>query len=543
MPNATLILPYSVEDKIRKKPFTLDMEISAILCHAEARRKKPGILDGSSEKVSFISKLYYPIWFIPWKESCLLVDGLAIISHTFPYVKLPDVELFTEEIKRSVANKEQFRIALRKNAQTFGTPELTRISLNAIFDDENLLSIFSEYFQQVSALKERRSDRVALVPPKLNENAASEKAKEAVDLWERIRFDVKGLDYAIRVLTEETSFEEEMILREIEQLREIYEAKIVSLRPIVEKKIEKLYLERDAKIGKLDKSTDRKLAVRLREKRRHEREVERLERNIIEYKERRKRSKRRGNGISASKWEHRMGLYQNKLSETRGKLRSVLELIETIRKQRELDAQNVKTDYQLSIENEKRRILDIEASRELEIESRKHQIEEMKAEASTLIEQVRRLIELKKSEASRIEEAAIPHKVGEITLLCMPFYLVRYETKETTRYLMFPPAVAMDFKGIVRKLQKTIHRFSLQSRINLLLRSKSTSLEKMLRTVLLAEIRSDRSLEEAVYELGMSNNFLHHQNLEQILAKGIGELKNEGWISREEQEALLKTYL
>lgn len=543
MPNTTLILPYSAKDKIRKKPFTLDMEISAILCLAEARRKKPGILDASSEKVSFISKLHYPIWFIPWKESCLLVDGLEIFSHTFPYVKLPNVELFAEEIKKSAANKEQFQITLRKHAQTFGTPELTRISLDALFAEENLVSILSEYFEQVSALKERRSQRVALMPPKLNEKAASKKAEEAVDLWKRIRSDVKGLDYAIRVLTEETSFEEEMILREIEHLREIYEAKIVPLRPVVEKKIEKLFLERDAKIVKLDKFIERKLTTRLREKRRHEREVERLERNIIEYKERRKRSKRRGNDISASKWEHRMDLYQNKLSETRGKLRSVLELIETIQKQREFDAQNVKTDYQLSIESEKRKILDIEASRELEIESRKHQIEEMKAEASTLIEQVRRLVELKKSETSRIEEAAIPYKLGGITLLCMPFYLVRYETEEKARYLMFPPAIAMDSKGIVRKLQKTIHRFSLQSRIKLLLRSKSTSLEKMLGTVLLAKIRSDNSLEKTVYELGVSNNLLHGQNLKQILTKGIGELKNEGWISREEQEALLKTYL
>ncbi len=203
----------------------------------------------------------------------------------------------------------------------------------------------------------------------------------------------------------------------------------------------------------------------------------------------------------------------------------------------------MKTDYQLSVETEKRKILDIEASRELEIESRKHQIEEMKAEASILIEQVRRLIELKKSEASRVEEAAISYKTGEITLLCMPFYLVRYETEDNIKYVVFPPAVAMDFKGIIMKLQKTIHRFSLQSRIRLLLRPKFSSLEKMLKTELLAKIRSNKSLEEVVCELGVSNDLLHLQDFEQILTKGIGELKNEGWITREEQEAIMKTYL
>ncbi len=281
----------------------------------------------------------------------------------------------------------------------------------------------------------------------------------------------------------------------------------------------------------------------MKEKRRHERELEKLERNLIEYKKRRKLSKRRGNGISASKWEHRMQVYENKLSQTRKKLQSVSELAEGIQKQGEREVGEVKASYQLLIESERRKISDIEASRDLEIESRKRQIEEMKAEASIIVEHIKRLIELKRSEASKIKEATIPHRTEEITLLCLPFYLVRYEAKEKARYLIFPPAVAMDFKGIVRKLQKAIHRFSLQSRIKLLLRSKSAALEKMLRKVLLEKIRSDNTLEEAVYELGLSNNILHSSGFKETLTKGIEELINEGWISQEERENLLKTYL
>jgi hypothetical protein len=543
MPNPTLILPHVVRDKARKKPFNLDMEISAILCLAEAQRKKPGIIDVSSEKVSFLCKLHYPIWVVPWKDSYLFVDGLEIFSYTFPYVKLPDVELLTEEIKRTVANKEQFLNALRKHAKTFEKPELTRISLEAILAKENLLSILGEYFGQVSALKERRSERVALIPPKLNEKTASEKAKKAVDFWRQIQSEIKGLQYAISVLNEETSFEQEMILREIEHVRELHETKIAPLRPIVDKKIEKLLLRRDAKIAKLNKSMERKLTARLKEKRRHERELERLERNLIEYKKRRKISKSRGDDVSASKWEHRVKVYQNKPSETKRKLQSVSELTEKIRKQGEREVQEVEASYQLLIESERRKILDIEASRELEVESRKRQIEEMKADVGIIAAQIWQLIELKRSEATRIVEATIPHRIEENMLLCLPFYLVRYETKEITRYFMFPPAVAMDFKGIVRKLQKALHRFSLQSRIRLLLRSKSTALEEMLKRVLLEKIRRDNNLERAVYELGVSNNILHSSGFEEMITRGTEELRNEGWISREEKEDLLKTYL
>jgi hypothetical protein len=178
----------------------------------------------------------------------------------------------------------------------------------------------------------------------------------------------------------------------------------------------------------------------------------------------------------------------------------------------------------------------------LEVESRKRQIEEMKTEASLIADHIRRLIELKRSEASRIKEVTTPHKFKEVTLLCLPFYLVRYEAKEKARYLAFPPVVAMDFKGIVIKLQKALRRFSLQSRIKLLLRSKSKALEKMLGKTLLGKIRRDNALEEAVYELGVSNNILHSSGFKENLARGLEELLNEGWIVREEKETLMKTY-
>ncbi|KUO42921.1 MAG: hypothetical protein APU95_00260 [Hadesarchaea archaeon YNP_N21] len=67
-----LILPYAIEDVDRKKPFTGEMEVAAIHCLAEAERKK-GVLVSQPEKISFVSKIYYPFWAIPWggrKPAC-----------------------------------------------------------------------------------------------------------------------------------------------------------------------------------------------------------------------------------------------------------------------------------------------------------------------------------------------------------------------------------------------------------------------------------------------------------------------------------------
>jgi hypothetical protein len=543
MPGSILVLPYVVNDQARKKPFTSDMEVSAILCLAETLRKKPGILDASSERISFLSKLHYPIWVVPWRDSSLLIDGLKIFSHTIAYSKLPDIELFTEDLRKTISSKEKFRETLRKHIQTFEKPELTKVSLEAVFAEAELLSVLSQSLKQTPAMKAKRNENVALIPPRLNEKAASERARKTIDFWTQIRSEIKGLQYVLKILDEETSLAREMIHREIEHVRELYEAKITPVRLKVEKKIDRLLRKRDAQIDKLDRARERKVASRLREKRRHEHELERLERNLIEYRKRKQLSKRRGDEISASKWEHRIEVYEKKLSKTKKKLQSVTELIEQIRKQSELEIQKVKANYQLMIENEKRKVSELEASRELEVESRRRQIEEIKTTASIITKHIRRLIELKRSEASRIKEATVPHKIDAPTLLCLPFYLVRYEIKKKARYLTFPPAIATDHKGIMTRLQRALHRFSLQSRIKLLLRSKSPALERMLGKTLLEQIRKDHSLEKAVYELGVSHNILQSSDIKEYLTKGTEELRKEGWINREEKENLLKTYL
>jgi hypothetical protein len=543
MPSSILVLPYVVNDQARKKPFTVDMEISAILCLAETQRKKPGLLNASSEKISFLSKLHYPIWLIPWKDSSLLIDGLKIFSHKISYAELPEIELFTEELRKSVSSKEKFGDALKEHVQTFEKPEVTRVSLEAILAERELLSVLSQYLKQVSVIKAKRNEIVALMPPKLNEKAAIESARKTVDFWTKIQSEIKGLQYALNVLNEKMDFAEEMIHREIEHIKELYEAKITPIRLKVERKIERLLRKRDAQIDKLDRTRERKLAGKLREKRRHENELERLERNLIEFRKRRQLSKRRGDEISASKWEHRIEVYEKKLSETKKKLQLVAEQIEQIRKRSELEIQRVKTDCQLMIENEKRKVSELQSSCEQEVESRRRQMEEMQATASIITSHVRRLIELKRAEASRIKEAAIPHKAEAPTLLCLPFYLVRYEIKKKARYLTFPPAIAMDHKGIMTRLQRALHRFSLQSRIKLLLRSKSPALEKMLGKTLLEKIQKDHTLGKAVYELGVSNNILQRSDFKENFTKGAEELRKEGWISREEKENMLKTYL
>ncbi|UCE15222.1 MAG: hypothetical protein JSV12_04845, partial [Candidatus Bathyarchaeota archaeon] len=220
MSSSSLTLPYVVEDEDRKKPFARDMEAAAVLCLAEAKRKKQGILGAPPEKLSFISKLHYPLWAVPWENECIIVDGLGIVSHTIRYMNPPDVRLFVEDLKRSTTARELFRSTLKSHAKTFDNfVETIQVSMNTIVADREILSTISEYIEQGLMPKKNAIEPVTSIPLELDEKVAMERAEDLVNRWKLIQSEIRGLRYAINVLDEETKLHEQKVVSEIEQIQ------------------------------------------------------------------------------------------------------------------------------------------------------------------------------------------------------------------------------------------------------------------------------------------------------------------------------------
>ncbi len=194
------------------------------------------------------------------------------------------------------------------------------------------------------------------------------------------------------------------------------------------------------------------------------------------------------------------------------------------------------------IARERKRISDLETLRDSQIEMAKKEAEELVSEASSITNLIEQLIEQKKLHASQLKEITIPWRPEGVTLINMPFYVFRYETEEKSRYHVHPPVVAMGYEGIIRRIQKTIWSFSLESRIKLLLRPGSRAFEELFTSIFAEPVQEDETLGKAIYEMGSSNNLLNVQDFGEALARGVEELKVEGWINREEGDAILKAY-
>lgn len=81
MPTATLVLPFAVPAEERVKAFTSSMELAVILFLTEAKRRKRKLLESTPKKTSFVSKLHYPLWAVPWENESLIIDGLGVFSY------------------------------------------------------------------------------------------------------------------------------------------------------------------------------------------------------------------------------------------------------------------------------------------------------------------------------------------------------------------------------------------------------------------------------------------------------------------------------
>ena len=543
MSSSSLTLPYVVEDEDRRKPFTREMEAAAVLCLAEAKRKKPGILGAPPEKLSFISKLRYPLWAVPWENECIIVDGLGILSHTIAYMKPPDVKLFVEDLKRSKTARELFRSALKSHTKTFEDfVETTQVSMNAIVANNEMLSTISRYIEQGLILKKGATEPVTSIPLKLDEKAAMERAENLFNRWKLIQSEIRGLQYAINVLDEENKLHEQKVVSEIEQIQKTFEDKISRVKSEVEKKVEQLTAERNAKIKGIFDVSERELKVALKERAKHEQKLEKLERDKHVYQKRKQIRKRRRNEAGVTYWDHKIKVCKNKISEVKGKIKVLSLFIERIRKQGELGVKKLNESYQRMIVRERKRISDLESLRDSQIEMTKKEVEELVSEASSIINLIGQLIEQKELHASQLKEITILWRPEGVTLINVPFYVFRYETDEKSRYHVHPPVVAMGYEGIIKKIQKTIWSFSLESRIKLLLRSRSRALEEMFTSIFAERVRKDKTLGRVVYEMGSFNNLLSVKDFGEALAKGMKELKVEGWINREEGDALLKAY-
>jgi len=525
-----LTLPYAVKAEDRKKPFTADMEVASILFLAEGNRSKGGLLKGPLEKISFVSKLCYPLYLFPWSDNCLILDGLGIVSNSIVYTGVPDIDSFISDFKRASTDRELYMKALVGHIKTFESfTGQNEVPIDSVIMDKNLLSELSQYIRK-EYLKGQPEEKI--LTPMFVDEIAQEKAGKLVNECERVRSDTEGLKNAVFVLVEETKFHSQKIQAEIEQVKEKYATEINSIKPDVDVKVGELNRKHETELLKVVEGNKKELAAALKEQAKYERELRELLQKAGKCAKQEADYKRRKNKDVASYWNRERNKYRKEASAVKKEISALSIRTKKMKEESELEVKELNEKYQGMIEGELNKIKKLEILRESNIDARKKEADELNLETSTITSSIEKLIESKRQQKSRIEEMGIQLKLDETKLIGIPFYIVRYESEKEARYNIYPPMMVQSYEGILKSVKRAISVF--KPKISFLLEPISPGLAEYFTKDFLKAVYKEEKLLEEMFELGSSGNLLKNPNLREALTKGLQELNSEGWISDNE---------
>jgi hypothetical protein len=332
-----------------------------------------------------------------------------------------------------------------------------------------------------------------------------------------------------------------MILKEVELVRDAYELEISKLRPTVEKRVNQLLKERDARVAKMNRTMDNELRAKESERERRERELQKLELSRAEYLKKRETRRKRRDKIGETVWEHRIRVYENRIEEVRSRIRIISEFVEKTRKQEDTDMEKLRYGFQALIDQEKKKITDLEILRDRSIEAKQMETEKLRQAKIRISGQIENLLERIQAKEGELRKLAISWQPDDVTLLCLPFYFICYQTGEKTQFQIFPPLRVASSQGIVKTLKKTIRSLRPSSTLTFL-QSRSKTLNKMFDLVLEEKMKSDKVFSEGLLQSADSSNVMLRQNFRQTLMKGLEELRAKEWISQSQEEELIKAY-
>ncbi|UCG36200.1 MAG: hypothetical protein JSV64_06170 [Candidatus Bathyarchaeota archaeon] len=539
-----LALPYATEDSTRKAKFSEEMEIAALLCAAEAdRRKKSRFLRGGTETLTFLSKLHYPMWAVPWENSSMLIDGMGIVVDHVLYSKLPDVEAFIEHLKRSTSVHELFKSTIRSHSDTFlECISQTEFPVEGrITGKETLEDIFEQIKESKTQASSRTEQRLVLVQPIINEERAVEIRRNVAKHHNKLQSEIKGLQLAVKTVTEETRKHEGKLNHELEVAKESYEAEISKTKTEVEGKVGRLAEERDGKIEKVTSTYKKEVEARFQERKKCEQELLRIEQRRNEYEKRKELRKRKNDEVGEARWNTRIRHTEDQISAVKAKIKALSDFIERANKETDKTAKTLHNNYQRLIEEEEVRISNLVALRDSKISSKEQEIDELHKEMLIITEKIERLIDFKRERSLKLREGVIPWKIQRPVLIRVPFYIILYTSEKDRRFLVRSPVVARDHKGFTVKIRKIGGLLKSGPKMSTLLKSRSKTLEKLMKSFE-EKTNLDTTAQRALSKLGITHNILTSKGFKEKINKGLNELEAERWLKPEEKQLILEIY-
>ncbi len=531
-----LTLPFAVSAQNRVKDFTEEMEMAAILYNAESNRQKGEgiILKKPDEKLVFITKAAYPLWLVPWTKGTLAFDGLDATKHAMSYDKLPDINAFNKDIMENAETTEAYATALIRNSTYFehftAKEEKTIDNLIATPD---FLQDFSIYLSKAENTQKPLSTR-AVLSSIIEQSEISSSIQELAWLLTKLREDVESIDVTMKLLSKTTREKTQAIREEIREIRRKHDRQTAKVKPRVRSKTRQIQEKYDRTITRASRQFEKRLQLLNKNRAK----LEKMRRHLITEANRCKmriaRCKKHKKKRNVALWNSRLERIEKRLSPLANNVKNLGENI------RNIEATKTQRLSQLRLECDRARekaaaiLRDLAASREAEIKMKQQKTTSLEQDTAQIINQMKEMAKTKKAALQEIDNVNMPIRKRTGALVYLPFYLARYEKEGNQRYVIYPPSIVGDM-DILTKMKGALGA----AKMNAFLQPRSKAITTFLNQ-LIPLLHQNPMLEKEVTETGIQESLLRIKELRLGVKKGLEELENEQWISKDEVENFSK---
>jgi hypothetical protein len=537
-----LILPFVVKTQPQKEALTYSTELACVASMAEMQRKKASFLRDTPEKLSLISKVYYPLWIVALESTCLALDGLGLMSHKFTFKEPAKTAAFIEDLKKNSVSPQEFLFAMEKQVKSTGEFTMPANSLfKGLIAEKELLSFFAEYFKNGSFSSGTEAES-GLIPVEVDQNAAVETSRAVANCLRTLQADAKGLQYALEVLREEVEFHQRAASFEIERLKEACETQTVALRPEVDKAVKKLTVKHDKALAAVSKGTDRKVAVLEKRREKYMRKLQSVEQKKAGAQKRRDTARKKSSGTSAYS-SYALQKFDREISTLKKEIRAAEDALNKVKKEGDQNVKQLEEEFRKAVAAEEGKITTITQTCQTKSETCKKQIEAMASEAAAVTSNFENIMDnLKRSgdalrQQVKVDCAVADHDIA--VLVNVPVYLIKYTKQKDDRYSLLSPMSITEEVGVLNGLRKML-TLSSEPRLKTLTRTANKNLQEMLTSNVIDKMQSDEVFRIKIGSVSRAANLLDRMEFAEILNQGLDDVVNRGWMTSEEASALCK---
>jgi hypothetical protein len=324
------------------------------------------------------------------------------------------------------------------------------------------------------------------------------------------------------------------IRHEITSLRKQFNRRLRRVKPKVTGNIRRIQKKFHKRISRTSKRFEKQLRHLHEKQAGLERTRKHLLVEIHRCEARIKSSKHRKNKQSKIQWTKRLERIKKKLPTLGKNINDAHNRIVDLEAAERFQVSQLRIDCDTRIGEATKVLRELEASREAELTAKRQEITSLENTTSSIIGQMNEMAKSKKAALNQLDDLGVPRRKNAITLVYMPFYLVRYEMEARKRYAIYPPSIVSDM-GIMTKMKGAFGAAKMKE----FLQPRSKTITTFLYQFVTL-IERDPMFEKEVTDAGIEDSVLRIKTLRIGVKRGLKELENEEWMSQDELQTIAK---